>query len=346
MVFRALIPTLLRFGAVNRPYSSLISCKRRSCTSQLDHIGLQKDDVQLNPFRTVDEDTVQYIQDLNTPMKRSYNLASYVNHSHTLQELLKLEVSLFDIENTDYEAARSLLHLDFERDCVPYIKFLIDNGLKEKNLGRFISEYPKLFKQTIDDFQVRLNYYRTKGFTVKNIAHALNKSSHFISHPTKSIDHKLGLLKLEYQMPAKLVRIIVADHPVVIAIPGEQYKIVNFTLSKEFGFTLKEIHRILQRQPTLLEFGRSTLIDRLELVHNLIGLKHEIIADHPKLITGPRVEIAGRAKYLTKLKRNQYNPHQPLYVPPQALYQVSDEEFCKKYAKTRVQDFKLFLKSQ
>lgn len=301
---------------------------------------------ELDPFQPIDSEAIQYLQDLNPPMKRSYNLASYVNHSRTLQELLKLEVSLFDIENTNYEAAKSLLSLDFDRDCVAHIKFLVDNGLKKRNLGRFISEFPTLFSQHIDDLQTRLNYYEVKGFTREQIGHALNKSSHFIAHKTKTIDHKLGLLQLEYKLSGKQIRSIVSDYPFIIVIPAEQYKIVNLTMSVEFGFKAHEIRNMLKIQPVLLEFNRLQLIDRIDLVHNVIGFSHKIIADHPKLITGPRVEISSRSTYLAKLKRNQYDPTQPLYVPPNVLYKIDDEEFCRKYAKTTLQDYKLFLKSQ
>lgn len=300
----------------------------------------------LNPFSQANQDTVGFLNDLKPPIKRSFNLAAYVNHSHTLQELLKLGVSLFDIESTNHKAAQFLLNLDFERDCSQHIRFLVDNGLKERNLGRFISEFPMLFGELLDDLQTRLNYYESKGFSKRQIAGALNKSSHLIAHKTKTIDYKLGLIQIEFNMPAKLIRTLVSAYPLCIAMPEEQFKIVNLTLNGEFGFRQNEINEMVVTQPCILELPRPNLIERLELVHNEIGLRHRQVVSYPKLITGPRLEIRARAMYLKKLKRDQYDPKRPLYVPPSALYKCDDEEFCKTYAKTTLSDYKLFLRSQ
>lgn len=308
----------------------------------------QKDDIDdgptLNPFGKVDQNQISFLEQLRPPTKRSFNLAAYVNESVTLQELIKLGVSLYDIENVNYDAAKKLVLLDFQRDCVPYIKFLVDNGLKERNLGRFISEFPSIFQQHLDDLQTRINYYESKGFSKKLIATALNKSSRFIVHETKYIDHKLGRLQVTFCLSADRIRTMVSSHPEIISLPPEQYELVNFCMHEEFGFNSYEMRRILCKQPQVLDIIRPVLIERLELIHNTIGLSHRTIAKFPRLITGPRMDIKYRAAYLSKLKRDQYNPELPLYVPPSALYQDSDCKFCKKYAKTSMEDYKLFIK--
>jgi mTERF domain-containing protein len=300
---------------------------------------------QLNPLSKLDTTKKEFIEDLVPPLKKSFNLASYVNSSETLQELIKLGVSLFDIENTNPKAAKQLVLLDYEKDCVPYIRFLVDHGLKEKNIGRFISEYPNIFQVPIDDLSVRIKYLSTKGFTKIQISRALNRSCHILAHDIKTLDHKLGEFQIEFQMPAKVIRDIVSKYPPVIALPNGQYKMINFTLTEEFGFKIAEVHLLLKEQPKILDILRSVLIERLDLVHNTIGLSHEAICKFPKLLTGPTIEIRHRFEYLERLKRNQFNPNKPLYVPPSCLYSLSDEKFCKIYAKTSLEDYKLFLKN-
>lgn len=306
----------------------------------------QEAKVDLNPFAKPSADKQKaFISDLVPPLKRSFNLAAYVNTSETLQQLVKIGVSLYDIENINLEAAKHLVMLDFQRDCMPYLKFLVDNGLKPKKLGRFISEFPTIFKVPLADLETRIKYLKLKKFSKVQIASALNMSSRILAENIKSLDYKLGEFQVEFKLPARLVRSIVSKYPPVISLPEEQYKLVNFTLTQEFGFKPWEIHTILEEQPQVLDILRPVLIERLDLVHNTVALSHRTILKYPKLITGPKFDIRHRFLYLQRLKRNQFNPELPLYVPPSALYNGSDEKFCKLYAKTSVDDYKLFLQS-
>lgn len=303
-------------------------------------------ETKLDPFSPVKQSHKLYLENLNPPLKRAFNLAAYVNQSKTLQELVKLGVSLYDIENTNKNMAADLVKLDFDRDCADHIKFLVDNGLKPQNLGRFISEYPTIFKEYIDDLQARINYLESKKFSKRLIERALNRSSRIIAYKTKTIDYKLGELQIEFSLPATILREMVALYPPIISLPVEQYKLINFTLTDEFGFNIDEIHSILKSQPKVLEITRPDLIDRLDLLHNTMELKHRVITRFPKIITGPIIDIRHRFEYLKALKRNQFNPQEPLFVPPTAFYKISDEDFCSKYAKTNLEDYKLFLKTR
>ena len=301
--------------------------------------------IDLNPFAKVDETKSAFLDDLRPPLKRSYNFAAYVNSSETLQELVKLGVSLFDIENNDNAAAKHLALLDFKQDCAPYIKFLVDHGLRPKNVGRFISEFPSLFRVPLDDLNTRIEYLKMKGFSKKQIANALNRSCQIIANNVKSLDYKLGQFQIEFQLPANIIREIVSKYPPVISLPDGQYKMTNFTLKEEFGFKRDEIHQLFLGQPKILDVLRPVLIQRVDFIHNTIGLSHETICKYPKLLVGPIIEIRHRFLYLERLKRNQFDPLKPLYVPPSALYSLDDTKFCKQYAKTSLEDYKLFLRN-
>lgn len=303
------------------------------------------DAIVIDPFTRDPRLQKSYLAELSPPMKRSYNLAAYVNSSKCLQELLKLGVSLYDIEHIDFKMAQQLVKFDFDVQCAPYIKFLVDNGLKERNLGRFISEYPRLFTVMIDDLQIRIDYLKSKKFTEKQISKALNRSSQILANPVKTLDFKLGQLQIQFLLPAPILRSMVSKYPPIISLPDDQYKLIYFCIIEEFGFTKEQMHKILEEQPELLDMLRPVLIERLDLVHNHMGLSHNVIAKFPNLITAPRIDMRERFEYLKKLKRDQFNSKLPLYVPPSALYNGSDEDFCRKYAKTDIQDYKLFLKS-
>lgn len=300
----------------------------------------------LDPFATVNPNHKAFLDELRVPQKRSFNLASYVNESKTLRDIFKIGVSLYDIERTKIDVAERFKHLEFERDCAPKIRFLVDHGLKPKNLGRFITEYPEIFFEDIENLQARVNLLVHKGFTKPLIIRALNRSAHILSHKTKYTDHKLGLLQVELNLKASTVINMVSKHPELIGIPASYYKTTNFTLSEEFGFQRHEIVKLLEVQPNIIDLSKNALFRRLDLIHNTIGLSHSMIVKFPKLITGPIIEIENRFRYLQKLKRNQFDPAKPLYVPPSALYNPNDENFCLNFAKTSLDDYILFIKSR
>lgn len=330
--------------AVYRTHQSSAHHQESRVSSLVEREPIPLDDLKVDPFSSANSSTQLFVDDIRPPLKRSFNLAAYVNTSETLQELIKLGVSLYDIENTNIKAAQKLVMLDFGRDCAPYIKLLVAHGLKTKNLGRFISEFPDIFSVPLDDLEIRIKYLKSKGFSKKHISTALNRSSQIISNNVKSLDFKLGEFQIEFGLPASIIRNIVSKYPPIIRLPSGQYKMINFTLREEFGFENREIHTILEEQPKILDILRPVLIERLELIHNTIGLSHEIICTFPKLLTGPVLDIRHRSMYLKKLARNQFDPSKPLYVPPSALYNGSDEQFCERYAKTNIEDYKLFLK--
>lgn len=345
MATRRLLPLLKNLRLRPEQMRPLARYDSTKSHASLDYRDTLKEDSVLSPFSTVNEEQKLFLEELKPPIKKSFNLAAYVNESKTLQELIKLGVSLYDIENTNYSAAQYYLTLDFEIDCLEHIRFLRKNGLQEKNVGRFITEFPMVFKEHIDDLQTRINYLEAKGFTKKTISRAINTSAVILSLPTKSLDFKLGQMQIELQLPAHVLRKIVVKHPQTVLHPVGQIRLTNFVLIEEFGFKIDEMHKILEAQPKLLDIIRPVLIERLDLVHNTIGLSHEMIVKFPGLITGPKLDIKHRSDYLKTLKRNQYDPSKPLYVPPSALYDISDEVFCTKYAKTNLDDYKLFLKS-
>jgi len=298
----------------------------------------------VDPFSPVESVHAPIIDNINPPLKKSFNLASYVNHSNVLQELVKLGVSLYDIESLNPDAAKHLLLLDL-RDCTKYLKFLVDNGVKSSNVGRFISEFPEIFQLPIVELQSRLEFFKNNGFSTLQISKGLNRSSHLIAHKIETIDYKLAEFQAQFDMPAFILRSTISKYPPILSHSVHQYKVIKFCLAEEFGFRTSEIHVILENQPKTIDFVRRELSRRLDLVHNTMKFSHSTIKKFPKLITGPDIEMRNRFLYLKKLKRDQFDPRLPLYVQPSALYNGTDEDFCKNHAKTTVDDYKLFVKT-
>lgn len=78
-------------------------------------------------------------------MKKSFNLAAYVNQSETLQNLLKLDVDLSAIEK-NVDLASYLMQCDFRTQIQPHIEFLVKKvRLPLDQVGVVINKNPFLF---------------------------------------------------------------------------------------------------------------------------------------------------------------------------------------------------------
>ena len=93
------------------------------------------------------EPNTEILDQISPTIPLSFNLAAFANKSETIQMLIKLGVDLAYIEKRFTETAEWLLKLDFETDVKPYIRFLVDNGVKPTDLGYFITKNPWIFGQ-------------------------------------------------------------------------------------------------------------------------------------------------------------------------------------------------------
>lgn len=86
-------------------------------------------------------------------------------------------------------------------------------------------------------------------------------------------------------------------------------------------------------------------MEKFDYLHNVVKLTHGDMVKFPEIFDATLKRIKERSQYLKALKRDQYNPDEPNYVPPLALAEGSDADFCERYAKTSVDDFNYFLKT-
>lgn len=75
-------------------------------------------------------------------LKRSFNLAAYVNVSETLQQLLKLQVDLSRLDR-HHQLASHVVRADFEADIQPYILWLVrEGGVAVADVGAVLNRNP------------------------------------------------------------------------------------------------------------------------------------------------------------------------------------------------------------
>ena len=131
--------------------------------------------------------------------KKSFSLAPYVNKSETLSNLVKLGVDLSIIE-TNVDVANYIVKADFDRDIRPYLMLLHDCGVPDAVLGELITKNPNILLEPLDDLQVRINYFKSKKFSLESVARLISKAPTLLTTATKQIDSHLGFLQKEFAL--------------------------------------------------------------------------------------------------------------------------------------------------
>lgn len=104
----------------------------------------------------------------------------YINESEILQELFKLNVNLYEVEQVT-EAFDYLLPRKFD-DIKDHIIFLKELKLKNEEIGEVITKNPLLLKEDLEDLKVRINYLQYKKFSNEMIKAIIHKNPFWLSH--------------------------------------------------------------------------------------------------------------------------------------------------------------------
>lgn len=276
--------------------------------------------------------------------KKSYNLAAFVGESETLTNLVKLGVNLSKVER-DVDAANCLVKLDFVRDIQPYLSFLHRNGVKDDGLGACITKGPKIFQQSLEDLEVRVDYFKSKKFSAESIGSILTKSPGFILLSTKEIDSRLGFLQRLFSLSGDEVRLVITQFPKIALWDSRSVKEMRTTFSEFLGFEKPELKQLLILCPRLYLSDKHAIKKRFNYIHNVIGYSHKDILSWPSVLRTRLSIIKPRHLFLKHLGRDQFDPKKENYVSLKALALGRDVEFCENFAKVPVQQFNDFLKT-
>ncbi|CAG4968012.1 unnamed protein product [Colias eurytheme] len=273
----------------------------------------------------------------------SFNLAAYVNNSELLQNLIHLNVNLAKIEKKPF-IVKKILKLNFDRDVKKHIFFLKDYVTAEC-IGEFITKNPLILCESIEDLEVRINYLQSKYFNLQQIKHIISKNPFWLMYSTIRIDKRLGFFQSSFGLTGREVRELATKQPRLITYNLHHIRTNTFVIKEEMGFTEAETKTIILNKPKLFMLNQRSLLERFNYIHNTIEIPHEIILKNLNVLEYRNFIVKQRHLFLKKLGRAQYNPTQENYVPITALCVDTDVEFCKKYAKSNVDDFNTFLKT-
>jgi mTERF domain-containing protein len=286
----------------------------------------------------------ELIDSISPALPKSFNLAAYADKSYTLQQLIKLGVNLAKLE-AKIDNAQYILSLDFDQDMRSHIRFLVDAGVHEDNLGSFITAFPHVFGENIENLKTRLNYLMSKKFGHQRIGYILNTFPLFLSQTTTQIDGKLGLIQREFSLQGHQLRDSITRCPRLIQVYPMRFRMTNFILKEEFGFTKKEIKEFMVKIPEIVYKDRVMLHKNYDYLRREAGLTNQDMVRFPQILKMRHHLMRERHEYLRILGRDQFDPSKALYVPPSALEDSTDLEFCTKYAKTCLDDYHCYLKT-
>uniref|UniRef100_A0A0A9WEF6 mTERF domain-containing protein 1, mitochondrial n=1 Tax=Lygus hesperus TaxID=30085 RepID=A0A0A9WEF6_LYGHE len=327
------------------PRSVRCSTFPKESTISQDLVSLSRTEVGRSLSRpSVLDECLEDVSDYTLPIAPSFNLAGYVDRSPHLQELMKLGVNLDKIERTK-GAAEVILRLDFERDAKPYIQFLHDHGVASEELGNFITTNPFIFKEDLENLQIRINYLEAKLFSSESISRIISKNPKWLSHSTKNIDHRLGFLQSLFSLIGPEVRAVATRMPKLITYPLRQIEVAKFGVVEEMGFTQEESKYLLLGKPKVYTIRREDAVARFSYIHNEMGISHSQIISQPDILTYRESRIRERHMFLKSIGKAQYDPKAPGYVSLKALMSSSDSDFCANVAKSTILVYNKFLKT-
>lgn len=104
-----------------------------------------------------------------------YNLAYFANSNKTLQTFIEMGVMIREWDK-DTSIGSFVLQLDLDRDVKPRLIFLHDLGLPAETHASIITKNPHIFRESLDDLNVRVEYLRSKRFSDEAIRTIITKA--------------------------------------------------------------------------------------------------------------------------------------------------------------------------
>ncbi|XP_047544819.1 transcription termination factor 3, mitochondrial [Vanessa atalanta] len=299
--------------------------------------------VKYDQKNTVLESVSEDLSEVTPYFPESFNIAAYVNKSETLQNLIKLNVNLSKIEKKPH-IVNKLLKMDFEKDMKNNI-FFIKDFVDSENIGNYITKNPLILCESIENFQVRINYLQSKKFSNLQIHEIIARNPFWLMFSTERIDKRLGYFQNKFSLNGNEVRLLATKQPKIITYSIQHINTNSFVVKEEMGFNDEEVKALLLNKPRIWMTSQKSLLERFNYLHNVIKIPHSSILHYPNVLLCRNFKVKQRHMFLETLGRAQYNANKENYIPLKALIENTDSEFCKNYAKCNVDDFNLFLKT-
>ncbi|KAJ8683550.1 hypothetical protein QAD02_019342 [Eretmocerus hayati] len=293
------------------------------------------------PLDKCDED----LSDFGPGLSPTFNVAAYADKAELIQEYVKLGVNLYKIEK-DQDCMRALLTVDLKEELPKYIQFLHDCGVPADRLGDVITKSPMVLKENMDDLKTRIRYLRAHDFSRASIARIVTDNPTWLTWSTKHIDERLGHFQNEFNLSGSEVRFVATRQPRLITYNFKKIHEATFATREQMGFDRRLTKFLLISKPRLWMISRRKVVAAFDYAHNVMNLSHLLLAQQADVLTCRKNRLQSRHEFLKSLKLDQYDPKKPNYIAPKTIVYGSDAEFCRDLAKTAVDTYNLFLRTQ
>ncbi|BFZ11463.1 hypothetical protein BsWGS_14502 [Bradybaena similaris] len=293
---------------------------------------------KLIPRKLADEMTLAELS------RVSLNIVPYVKRSVTLQNLVRLGVSLHAVQKVP-GVAEYLIKADFERNIVPQLKFLALVGVQASQVGHIFTKNPLLFLESVEDLELRVGYLVHKNFGLREVASLVTNAPIVLLMDPVMLDEKLAFLQNLFHLTDHQVREVVKSYPDLLPLKNKLLTDMRFHMREMMGFSSTEVQQLLLKCPRLFFYEKEQLVNRFDYLHNHMLISHQQLLTWPGVLRLSVLVLKGRHLFLLHKGRAQYDPHQENYVSLQALSVDSDEEFCRTVAKCDLCEFYNFCKT-
>ncbi|PIK37845.1 putative transcription termination factor 3, mitochondrial-like [Apostichopus japonicus] len=301
-------------------------------------------DVDLDILAAMDDPPVlEQFASLPLP-SHTYTLASYVEHSVTLQKLVELGVDLSKVEKKE-GIPTELLKMDFETDIQEKLIYLNSIGVAGEKLGRFVTRNPHILLEEVEELQARVGYLKSKKFSDVAISQIVNRAPYFLSFSVLRVDRKLGYLQQLLDLKGTEVREVITKEPRLVTFKVSKIQENVFVIREQLGFRKSELKSLIIKEPKLLLRGKESMIGIFDYVHNVMEIPHQVMLQTPKVFASRLHKIQERHQFLKSINRDNYDSTQPQYIPLEKLSRVPDSIFCNEIAKKPLEEYNAFLKT-
>lgn len=292
----------------------------------------------------------------------SRSIVPFVNYSPLLQALVDIGVNLFEIEQTT-RAAKHLLRLDMQTEVKPKLQWIVSLGFDVNDLGDYITRNPFFLLQDLDDMQARVNYLTSMKFTNEDVCKIVKDFRYWLNVDVKTMDSRLGWIQQQFRLSGDQVRDLIRKEARILMFGLGPLQRLVALFNKEFGFTPKELKKMLLLDPRLFMMDSKYVIANYGYVHRTMRLSNSIIARHPFILRCSHSSIRNRHEFLKKLGRANYegvivdektekssktgtsNTEDCKPIPIDVFLDPSDEVFTRKAANTYLVVYNNFLRN-
>ncbi|XP_005099064.2 transcription termination factor 3, mitochondrial [Aplysia californica] len=284
--------------------------------------------------------------DLSVPelSRRAMNLVPFVNRSETLQKLVQLGVDLSVVQQVE-GMSTLLVRSDFERDIMPYIRFLADVGVPADRLGHVLTVNPHILTEDRAELEQKIGYLVHKKFSLQEVARMVCRAPVMLLMSPQQMDQKLGFLQQTFGLSGPEVRLVAVKYPKILPYKKDKIALTRFQVKGFLGFSDVEMKEILLKEPRIFMTENRQLVSTFDYLHNTMLIPHRLLLTFPGALTHSPSALRTRHLFLLARHRAQYDPCLENYVSLKALVSGTDDAFCADVVKCGVQEFYDFIKT-